>query len=216
MHPALRVFDTLPFAERLFVRGRLFTAPLEALANRTPSGTVIDVGCGHGVLSALLCWQRSDRNVIGIDPDEWKIEHAKASVGSLANARFERATIEELAAREGACADAIVVADVLYLLPHEEWGLFLASARALLKPTGQLFIKESEPDGTWRQYKALLQEQLMVRVLKRTQSSGAVRLVSREDLTHELTQAGFRVTSIEPQSRGYSTPHVLFCATPVP
>ena len=48
------MFDGLPLKERLFVRGRLATAPLEALAARAEGARLLDVGCGHGVLVAPL------------------------------------------------------------------------------------------------------------------------------------------------------------------
>ena len=36
VHPALAAFSSLPLAERLFVRARLFSAPLEAMAAELP------------------------------------------------------------------------------------------------------------------------------------------------------------------------------------
>ena len=212
VHAALSLFDSLSLKERLFVRGRLFTAPLIDIAARTPPGRIVDVGCGHGVLSALLAYQRPDRTVTGIDPDGWKISQARASVGTLSNTRFDVATIEQLAAREPHSADAVVVADVLYLLPRSAWASFLTAARTLLAPHGVFLIKEAETDGSWRQTKALLQEQLMVRVFRRTHSSGAIGLVPRDQLVRAMADVGLRVTEIVPQSQGYTTPHVLFCA----
>ena len=63
------MFDGLPLKERLFVRGRLATAPLEALAARAEGARLLDVGCGHGVLVALLAAGSPGRHVVGIDPD---------------------------------------------------------------------------------------------------------------------------------------------------
>src|SRR6516165_8471587 len=67
---ALELFSPLPLKERLFVRARLFSAPLAALAKRCPVGSVLDVGCGHGGLIALLAIDHPDREILGIDPDE--------------------------------------------------------------------------------------------------------------------------------------------------
>ena len=53
--PALALFSHLPPAERFHVHARAASAPLEAVASRVPSGgAVADVGCGHGLLTALL------------------------------------------------------------------------------------------------------------------------------------------------------------------
>lgn len=211
-HPALRAFDSLPLKERLFVRGRLYTAPLQLLAERAPAGTIIDVGCGHGVLSALLLYGRSDRTVIGIDPDGWKVAQAKASVGREPRAQFQNLTIEAFAANQPAIADGIVVADVLYLLPPESWPSFFAAAKALLKPGGRLLVKEAERDGTWKEAKALWQEELMVRLLRRTHSSGALSLVDRRELQDAIVAADFDIEAVVPCGGGYSTPHVMLAA----
>ena len=202
-HPSLKVFDGLPLKERLFVRGRLATAPLEALAARAEGARLLDVGCGHGVLVALLAAGSPARRVVGIDPDERKIEWARASVGRLPNVELRACTIEELAAQRPAEFDTVLVADVLYLL---------AAARALLRPGGRLVLKEAEDDGSWRVKKALLQEQLMVRMLRRTHSSGAVGFAPRAVLETAVRGAGFAIEEVVPLARGYSTPHLLIVA----
>ncbi len=211
-HPALSLFDTLPLAERLFVRARLMSAPLEELVGACPPGHVLDAGCGHGLVTALLALS-DRRTVLGIDPDERKIEHARNSVGRLPNVSFRCATLEQLGER--AELDAVVVADVLYLLPLEHWRSFLTAARRVLRPGGQLLLKEAEADGSWRHKKALLQEQLMVRALGRTKSSGGLGFQPRNVLEAEVKSAGFSIISVHGLGAGYSTPHVLICAEAV-
>jgi 2-polyprenyl-3-methyl-5-hydroxy-6-metoxy-1,4-benzoquinol methylase len=211
-HPSLKVFDGLPLKERLFVRGRLATAPLEALAARAEGARLLDVGCGHGVLVALLAGRSPARQVVGIDPDERKIEWARASVGRLPNVELRACTIEQLAAERPAEFDTVLVADVLYLLAAAAWAPFLAAARVLLRPGGRLVLKEAEDDGSWRVKKALLQEQLMVRMLRRTHSSGAVGFAPRATLESAVVGAGFAIEEIVPLARGYSTPHLMIVA----
>jgi 2-polyprenyl-6-hydroxyphenyl methylase/3-demethylubiquinone-9 3-methyltransferase len=208
-HPSLTVFDGLPFKERLFVRGRLASAPLAALAARAEGSRLLDVGCGHGVLVALLAAGAPGRRVVGIDPDERKIAWARASVGRLPNVELRACTIEALAAERPAEFDTVLVADVLYLLAADAWPPFLRAAHALLRPGGRLVLKEAEDDGSWRVKKALLQEQLMVRLLRRTHSSGAVGFAPRAVLESAVRDAGFMIEEVMPLARGYSTPHLL-------
>lgn len=209
---ALAAFDTLPLKERLFVRGRLASAPLFEVARRAPNGRVVDAGCGHGLVVALLAAGHPERQVVGLDPDPRKIDWARASVGRLPNVRLEVGTVEALAAREPESFDAAVVCDVLYLLPKEQWRSFLCACHALLKPGGVLLLKEAEADRSWRYYKCLAQERLMVQVLRRTHSSGALGFVPRAELELELSHAGFRVEEVAGMAKGYTTPHVIFTA----
>jgi 2-polyprenyl-3-methyl-5-hydroxy-6-metoxy-1,4-benzoquinol methylase len=208
----LEIFDALPLKERLFVRGRLASAPLHELAARAQGRVLLDVGCGHGALIALLAAGRPERHVVGIDPDARKIEWARRSVGRLRNVELVACSVEPLAAERPAAFDTVLVADVLYLLPGEAWAPFLRAVRELLKPGGRLVLKEAEDDGSWRTRKALWQERLMVRLLRRTHSSGAVGFAPRAVLAQALRQARFTTEETTGLARGYSTPHVLFTA----
>lgn len=208
--PALSAFAPLPLKERLFVRGRLASAPLLEVARRAPPGRVADLGCGHGLLVALLAVDRPDRTVVGVDPDPRKIDWAKASVGKLPNVALEVATVEQLAARAPGSFDGAVVCDVLYLLPQDAWRGFLSSVHALLKPGGRLLLKEAEADGSWRYLKCVAQERLMVQLLRRTRSSGGLGFVPRAELGRCLGDAGLEVLETVGLARGYTTPHVLF------
>lgn len=212
---ALSAFDALPLAERLFVRGRLSSAPLEAMAERAAGRRVIDVGCGHGALVALLAAGACEREVLGVDPDARKIAWARESVGRWPRVAFEEGSVEVIAKRSPASFDTVFVADVLYLLPPFAWPAFLTSCRRLLASGGRLVIKEAEDDGSWRVTKALWQERLMVKLLRRTKESGAVGFEPRETLLRALELSGFAAREVESYAKGYSTPHLLVVAQAV-
>jgi 2-polyprenyl-3-methyl-5-hydroxy-6-metoxy-1,4-benzoquinol methylase len=210
-HSALSVFAPLPLKERLFCRIRLSLAPLEQVAARATGTTLLDVGCGHGVLAALLLHDHPERHVVGIDPDERKIEWARQSVGRDARAEFRACTIETLAAERPASFDCVLIADVLCLISRDEWAPLLAAARVLLRRGGRLVLKDAEDDGSWRARKAIAQEWLMVHVLRRTVSSG-IGFGTRAELADYVTRAGFVVDEITSYARGYTAPHVLLGA----
>lgn len=209
---ARRLFSTLPRAERFHVWARDVSAPLERLADLAPGGRIADVGCGHGLLCALLAHGRADRQVVGVDPDPRKIAHAKQALGGLGNVSVDGGTLETLLLVQPGSFDAVVVADVLYLLPLEAWPGFLGAARALLRPGGQLLLKEARGDGSWRHQKCLAQEWVMVRLLRRTKDSGGLTLLPEAQMRARLLEAGFHDVRVEDLSGGYTTPHVLYVA----
>jgi cyclopropane fatty-acyl-phospholipid synthase-like methyltransferase len=210
-HPSLKVFDPLPAKERWFCRGRLKVAPLEQVASRASGTDILDVGCGHGVVVALLLDGHPERRVVGIDPDARKIAWANESIGKDPRTEFRACTIDAIAAERRATFDCVVVADVLCLISRRSWDPFLSAARALLKPGGQLLLKDAENDGSWRAVKALSQEWITVHVLRRSVSSG-IGFATRDELADYVTRAGFVVDGIESFARGYTTPHVLLTA----
>lgn len=208
-HPALSAFASLPLRERLFVRARLASAPLEEVALRARGQRILDVGCGHGVLCALLRYEVSGRQIMGIDPDPRKIAWASQSVGRD-GVELHTATVESLVPQWAGQFDVITVADVLYLLTEGQQRDFLAACRALLRSGGQLLLKEAEDDGGWRTAKALWQERIMVRLLRRTHTSGGLGFLPRSTMVERIEAAGFRVERIDSLQRFSTTPHVLY------
>src|SRR5262249_214438 len=209
---ALEVFSDLPWKERLFIRARLFSAPLPAVVDRAPPGWIADVGCGHGLLAALLAIDDPKRRVIAIDPDERKIAWARVGLGRRASVAGRTGTVEDLSPELDGSLDAVAVADVLYLLPMPKWRDFFAACRRLLKRGGLLLLKETEKRPSWKFYKCVAQEQLMVRVLRKTKSSGGLNLQPRAFTESLLREEGFSVREVVDLSPGYTTPHVLFVA----
>lgn len=213
----LALFSSLPRAERFHVRARAFSAPLEAVVDRVPTGaTVADVGCGHGLLSGLLALADPSRTVHGVDPDPRKVMWASQGPGRLPNVHTEVGTVESLAAQHPGQFDAAVVCDVLYLLPEERWPEFLRTVRGLLRPGGRFLLKEAEGDRSWKHYKCLAQEWVMVKLLGRTQAGGGLVLKPRSDMEALLRSAGFTVRETVELDAGYTTPHILYVAEATP
>jgi 2-polyprenyl-6-hydroxyphenyl methylase/3-demethylubiquinone-9 3-methyltransferase len=159
---------------------------------------------------SLLTDSHPERRLVGIDPDERKIAWARASVGRNPNVELYACTIEALATVRPAAFDSIFIADVLCLVARASWPSFLNAARQLLRPGGRLLLKDAENDGSWRVTKALWQERLMVRLLRRTHASG-IGFASRAEWHDVLAAAGFAVDETI-VFRGYTAPHVLFTA----
>jgi cyclopropane fatty-acyl-phospholipid synthase-like methyltransferase len=212
MSRALELYAGLPKGERFHVHARASSAPLLTVAERIPVGTVADIGCGHGLLSALMALESPERRVLGVDLDERKVRWARQALSGLSNVTLEVGSVEQLAQANPGTLDAAVVCDVLYLLPEDKWPGFLKAVRGLLKPGGRFLLKEVEGDRSWKHAKALAQEWVMVSLLGRTKASGGMVLKPREDGERLLRDAGFEMREVVPLGKGYTTPHLLYVA----
>jgi 2-polyprenyl-3-methyl-5-hydroxy-6-metoxy-1,4-benzoquinol methylase len=196
-----------PPGDRFHVRVRWLTCPIEELERRVPRvGRVLDVGCGHGLVSLYLAACSSGREVTGVDIDGHKIELARQAAGRLADRpiSFE---ISPDGSLPGDAWDAIVVVDVLYLLGAEARAQLLRRCATALRPGGVLLVKETDTAPRWKHRLAAFQELLATRVLRITAGS-ALEFASSAQLAQELRRAGLDV-SIERLDRGYLHPHVL-------
>ena len=81
-----------------------------------PGATVLDVGCGNGIISRGI--GREGFNVFGIDISDKAIEKAR-SLTNMPNVRFEQISAEQLVA-DGKRYDAVICSEVLEHLNQPE------------------------------------------------------------------------------------------------
>jgi len=206
LRPVLARFAGLPAAERFHVWSRALSCPMERVAREVPRGRILDLGCGHGLFSALLA-QDPARTVEGIDPDPRKIRFARY-VERPPRLTFAVGGLEQVA---GAPYDAVAILDVLYLVRREAWPEVLSSCAAMLNPGGRLVLKEVVTEPRWKYAKAWLQEVVMVRLLGRTHGEG-LTLVPLEELAGLVERCGLHVRTAD-LSSGSTTPHALVVGT---
>jgi len=211
---AVALFADAPRATRLHTRLRWWWCPFSVIEAAVPKdGDVLEVGCGHGLLSLYLGLASVSRHVVGVDIDGAKIAEAKEAAGHLhpseADVSFE--AVDAGYVPEGAW-DAIVIADVLYLLPEgEEQSLLQRAARAL-RPGGVLVVKEMGLTPRWKLTWNRLQETLATRVFDVTATtSSGLTFVDPDRMSSWLTDEGLNVTHRGVDS-GYPWPHHLIVA----
>jgi len=111
-----------------------------------PEGTIIDLGCGHGVLANYLALRSPRRRVIGFDLSEYRVQVAR-SIG-LPNAEFHGKNLFEA---EPISCQVIIVADVLHhLRSYEEGDELLARCCDRLGDDGLLVVKEIAQRPLWK------------------------------------------------------------------
>jgi SAM-dependent methyltransferase len=194
--------------DALRLRQRWFGTPFRAVAARVPrAGTVLDIGCGFGVLAALLALDAPAREVIGLDVDARKIARGRAWYGHLRNLRLEDAGGHDV----WPSCDAVVFHDVLHHLGDADDALRRA-ARAL-RPGGVVVVKENDVEPPWKHAVSTLVERVAVGS-GRTHSA-PVRFRPRAAWCAALEAAGLRVdhASHLVTREGFFVPHSLFVAT---
>jgi 2-polyprenyl-6-hydroxyphenyl methylase/3-demethylubiquinone-9 3-methyltransferase len=119
-----------------FIRDRLVSQLRPGSAGPRPLDgvTVLDIGCGGGLISEPLC--RMGARVTGIDPAEESISAARLHAeeqGLVID--YRAATVEELVAQERRF-DAVLCLEVVEHVP--EPAAFIALAARLVRPGGML------------------------------------------------------------------------------
>ncbi len=111
-----------------------------SLEGKIPAdGTILDVGCGNGVISRHL--GQLGYNVLGIDVSDTTIQTAR-SLNNMDNVRFDVISAENLVA-QGNTYDAVICSEVLEHLDNPS--ALLSVLYQSLKPNGQLIV--TVPNG---------------------------------------------------------------------
>ena len=175
-----RILERYPHAsafQRWHMRGRLKLCPYERLDRHlTGHGALLDVGCGFGHLAWHLAAARPDLRYFGTDVDARKIALAHACRSdAVLKPDFrlgDAMTLSDLPETFG----NIVFLDVLYLMPWEAQQRMLAWALGRLSPgpDSAVVIKTMDKAEGVSGFRAVAEEWIMVSLLRRTLSSGAL------------------------------------------
>ncbi len=203
---ALALYRDQPKGVRIHTFLRAWSAPLEAVVKALPThGTLLDVGCGHGLVSNEVALRNPAVRVLGIDIAEAKIDAARKSVGTRANIEFRITPLEGVA--ESGFA-AVSVVDVLYLVPRVTWASFLETCFDKLAPGGSLVVKEIGTTPRWKFERLKLQEFMSTKILRITKGE-TMQFESGEELKQRLVNAGFEQVLVQALDSGYTSPHLL-------
>lgn len=203
-----------PRGERFHVSFRWWSCPFPSVERAVPlDGRVLEIGCGHGVLSLYLALCSPRRRVVGVDIDRDKLDLARRAAAALADlvapdpapsVTFEHADGGRVPAGPW---DAIVIADVLYLLDVDTRHALLDAAVSTLAPGGSLVLKETDRRPRWKRTFTVAQELLATQVLRITEGD-TVDFERPEEVVARLRARGLEVVARR-IDQGYLHPHHL-------
>ena len=186
---------------RLHILVRFLSCPFLRMLPSIPPGTrtLLEVGAGHG-LFARLAAAHGVPKVTAVEPDLRKIRRLP---GVHPVAGFDESIRGHY--------DAVVLVDVLYAIPREEWDAILARLVARLEPGGTLLIKEQDPAARLKNGWNRIQEWLSGRFLRITYAR-AFEYEPREAFVRRLERHGLIDVTSRRIDAGYPHPHLLYAA----
>lgn len=131
-----------------YVRLRWRLCPFEQMAWHVPSrGTIVDVGCGYGLLSNFLALTSQERDVIGIDLSPRRIGVAQRTVEERRNIKFLLQDANYLKLEK---CDVFLVSDFLHHISYQHQEELLAVCYQKLSKNGLLIIEEVDDRPFWK------------------------------------------------------------------
>jgi predicted exporter/SAM-dependent methyltransferase len=162
----------------------LFKAVDEAVP---PTGAVLDLGCGYGIVAHWLTLSAPGRTVLGADGDAEKIRVARAAASANPRVLLEN---RDLLSWDYPVCDHVLLCDVLHYFPHELKAAVLRKAFGALRPGGCLVLRDACKEDSLRHRLVAWSERWSVR-LGQTKTAHGLHFESAEDYRALLEQTGF-------------------------
>ena len=105
--------------------------------------SIVDIGCGYGMMSYMLGFVSEKRNILGIDYDNDKIELANNCISKNDRINFVSA---DVITYPYAPTDVFILSDILHYLQEEKQEQLLVTCIQNLKPSGVILIRDADKD----------------------------------------------------------------------
>lgn|GEM_PF-1302706 len=198
-HAALKIaisrsyWDVVDLMTWCFLSCRISLMPLECYHRLLPKeGRIVEVGCGHGVITQYLARRGEARAVIGYEPDERRATIAQRAARGISNLEYRQGYFES-SLQNGLVA--LVIIGVLYLLDDETCLNVLSTARNSLGAGGVFLLSDIWRKEQDLRYEFHLRREHWFKQIGFTQGQGLF-VRSPETWKELLHKAGFN--RIEP------------------
>ena len=109
-----------------------------------PNETVLDIGCGPGMLLKILKQQNPGTKVIGIDPDQKSLELAQVKLKDQRDVKLFHSFAESLPLEDNS-VDVAVSTLAFHHMPNEIKLKAIQEIKRVLKPNGRALIVDFGP-----------------------------------------------------------------------
>jgi 2-polyprenyl-3-methyl-5-hydroxy-6-metoxy-1,4-benzoquinol methylase len=142
-----RAFRGLP---RFLTAHRPRICPFERLVDAIPAqSSVLDIGCGNGLLLYLLARAGRLREGIGVDIRRDAIDAGNAALRGFGVDRASLCVAGEPSSWPRQAFDAVTMIDVMHHVPPERQRETLEAACAMVRPSGLLVYKDMARSPAW-------------------------------------------------------------------
>ncbi len=141
-----------------FVKFRFWFGPLHEINALVPkSGTILDLGCGEGILTNFLAISSAKRKMIGVEINKSRVKQARKGIK---NTKFLSGSVLRMKLPK---VDAIVISHVFHHLgSRKKQEELLGIISTLLKPKGKLIIGEVDREFSLRYFFGWIVDILLV------------------------------------------------------
>ena len=154
-----RFYSGLGRKVALYARLRWRLCPFEEIEKYVPKeGSIIDIGCGYGLLANFLVLKSAKREVTGIDLSLERIKVAQKTTDNRKKIQFKLMDALDLQLEK---YDTLVMSDFLHHINCEAQGELLARCYQDL-PTGSfLIIEEVDNRPLWKYWFAIINDKIL-------------------------------------------------------
>ena len=156
-------------------------------------GKIVDMGCGYGYLSYMLYFTGKEREIVGLDYDEEKIEVAQNSYAKNRQIHFETAN---LAHYNPSPADCYIIKDVLHYLKQEGREQLLEKCFQNLNEGGRVLIRDGFTENK-RHESTRLTEHFSTKLIRFNKTQNELDFLSKSEIEDIAARFGMECETLD-------------------
>lgn len=194
------IFRTANLSTRCYLWLRSKLTPYEHLASAFPAeGQILDLGCGHGLLSFALALGSQGRKVVGVDHDPDRARIASDAALDLASPRRPRFQAGDLRAHLASVASGslagVAMIDILHYFDRATQEALVNDAARVITGGGVLVVRDIDADAGIKAATNELYERFVTVVGFTRSTESKLSFRTAREWTVLLESCGFSVRS---------------------